>query len=262
MAGDEVLAERSGGRLTLTINRPGQRNALTDAVVDGLLRGLRAAKADAAVRVVVLAGAGDKAFCAGGDISQMGGAVADAFAAHRARAQFADIFREMWTLGKPTVARVQGPALAGGFGLAAACDFVVASEDAVFGLPEAHVGIWPYMVTAPLLHCMSAKQLLRLMLTGERIGAEAGKALGFVSEVVARGELDAAVDRLAASLLRASPQAVALGRTSFYAFLNHDIEPRLRMLEAMLTVNLGMPDAAEGLASFAEKRPPGWRGEG
>lgn len=251
---DSVLVERAGARLTLTINRPAQRNALTGEVLAGLRSGLASAKADPDVRVVVLAGAGDKAFCAGGDIGQMGGGEANALAAHEARGGLAALFRDMWELGKPTVARVQGHALAGGFGLAAACDFVVASEDAGFGLPEIGVGIWPYMVTVPLLISMPPKQVLRLMLTGERVSAAEGRALGFVTETVPAEGLDAAVDALAEKLAKAPPHAVALGRTAFYSVVNHDVEAKLKMLQAMLSVNLALPEAQAALAAFMERR--------
>jgi enoyl-CoA hydratase/carnithine racemase len=254
-----VLAERRGARLTLTINRPQQRNALTGEVLAALRDGLARAKADGGVRVVVLTGAGEKAFCAGGDIGQMGGGQmgageANSLAAHEARGGLAVLFRDLWELGKPTIARVQGHALAGGFGLAAACDFVVAGENATFGLPEIGVGIWPYMITIPLLHCMAPKQVLKLMLTGERVTAAEGKALGFVTETAPTEGLDAAVDALVDKLAKAPPHAVALGRTAFYAVVNHDVEMKLKMLQSMLSVNLALPQAQEAMAAFMAKR--------
>src|SRR5690606_7861424 len=109
----------------LTINRPEQRNALSDEVFDGLLSGLAHAYADDRVRAVVLTGAGDKAFCAGGDLRQMN-EDGDTFAAHFSKAKLARVFRALWSLGKPTIARVNGFCLAGGMGLALACDFVIA----------------------------------------------------------------------------------------------------------------------------------------
>ena len=254
MASDSVvMVERRGARATLTINRPEQRNALTPDVLAGLRAGLATAKADGAIRVVVITGAGEKAFCAGGDLGGMGAEEAGSLAAHEARGGLAALFRDLWDLGKPTVARVQGHALAGGFGLAAACDFVVAAETATFGLPEATLGIWPYMVTVPLLIAMPPKQVLRLMLTGERVSAAEGQRLGFVSEIAAPGELDTAVDRLVDGLAAIPPHAVALGRTSFYAAVNHDVEAKLKMLQAMLSVNLALPESRAAMASFARR---------
>jgi enoyl-CoA hydratase len=258
MSHSVVRRDRVGQALHLTIDRPEQRNALSNEVFSELRAGLAEAKADRATRAVVLAGAGDAAFCAGGDLRQMG-EDGDALDAHRGRAGLAGVIRDLWELGKPTIARVQGYALAGGFGLAAACDFVVASERAVFGVPEAGVGLWPYMITVPLLQSMPPKDVLRLMLTGRRIDAEEARRLGVVSDVVAHDNLDKAVADLVDELALAAPQAVSLGRTTFYSVLNHDVDVRLRMLEASLTVNLGLPDAREGLAAFGEKRRPAWQ---
>jgi enoyl-CoA hydratase/carnithine racemase len=252
-----VNYEVVGAAAYLTINRPERRNALSDEVFDGLRDGVRAARENREARVLVLAGAGDRAFCAGGDLRNMNDAT-DEFAAHRGRAQLAGLLRDLWELGKPTIARVQGYALAGGFGLAVACDFVVASDRAVFGAPEVKSGLWPYMITVPLLHALRPKDALRLMLTGRRVSAEEGARLGFVSELVTHENLDTAVATLVEELAAMSPQAIALGRTAFYAVLNHDVDARLRMLEAALSVNLSFADAKEGLTAFVEKRAPVW----
>ena len=142
------------------------------------------------MRVVVLTGAGDKAFCAGADLTGIA-ENAGAAAAHDGRGLLADLFRDMWSLGKPIVARVRGYALAGGFGLACACDLVVAADDAVFGTPEINVGLWPYMITVPLLRSMPPKTALDLMMTGRRVSAEEGARIGFVQRVVPVAELDA-----------------------------------------------------------------------
>jgi enoyl-CoA hydratase len=252
-----VNYEVVGSAAYLTINRPERRNALSDEVFDGLREGVRAAGSNAGVRALVLAGAGDRAFCAGGDLRNMHEAT-DEFAAHRGRAQLAGLLRDLWELGKPTIARVQGYALAGGFGLAVACDFVIASDRAVFGAPEVKAGLWPYMITVPLLQALRPKDALRLMLTGRQVTAEEGVRLGFVSELVTHERLDTAVTTLVDELAAVSPQAVSLGRTAFYSVLNHDMDARLRMLEAALSVNLSFADAKEGLTAFAERRTPVW----
>ena len=254
-----VTLTRNASSARLCINRPEQRNALSNQVLAELRAGLREVREDRDVRCLILEGAGDRAFCAGGDLSQMNSTDGDALDAHLGRSQLAGLFRDLWELGKPTIARVQGYALAGGFGLALACDLLVASEQAVFGVPEVGVGLWPYMITVPLLHAMQPKQALRLMLTGCRVSAQEAADLGFVTEVVQHEDLDLAVERLAAQIGRASPQAVRLGRTTFYSVLNTDVDARLRMLEASLTVNLGLPDAREGAAAFAARRPPAWQ---
>ena len=159
----ELLTQHSGGVARITINRPERRNAMSWGVMTALRAALAAAKADPEAKVVVLTGAGDAAFCAGADLGAMGGGVhgagdgvGDGFlATHEARGVLADVFDDLWHLGKPTIARVQGWALAGGMGLALACDLVLASERARFGAPEINVGLWPYMITVPLLSASS-----------------------------------------------------------------------------------------------------------
>ena len=251
--------EVSGPVARLTIDRPERRNALSWDVVTGLRRALAAARADPAVRVVVLTGAGERAFCAGADLGGMGPG-AGAVGAHDARGELARLFVDLWELGKPTIARVRGYALAGGFGLALACDLVVAADDAQFGTPEVDLGLWPYMVTVPLCRAMPPKRALELMLTGRRVDAAEAERIGFVTRVVPVAELDAAVDELARALAAKPPEAVRLGRDSFYAVWDMAARDALAALHPLLAVTAAGDEAAEGLAAFAEKRPPRWAG--
>jgi len=258
-AAAEVLYHVRGGVATVTVNRPERRNAMSYGVMNGLRDAVARARADDSVRVVVLTGAGDRAFCAGADL----GGIADnagAAAAHDGRGLLADLFRDLWSLGKPTIARVRGYALAGGFGLALACDFVLAADDAQFGTPEVNVGLWPYMITVPMLRSMPPKTVLELQMTGRRVGAEEAARIGFVNRVVPVDELDAAVDELAATLASKSPLVVRWGRDAFYRVLELDADAALDHLQAMLTVHTQSEDAAEGVAAFAEKREPHWTG--
>ena len=255
----EVLYETAHGIARVTINRPERRNAMSYGVMQGLRDAVARARADADVRVVVLTGAGDKAFCAGADL----GGIADnegAAAAHEGRGLLADLFRDMWALGKPIIARVRGFALAGGFGLACACDMVIASDDSTFGTPEINVGLWPYMITVPLLRSMAPKTALDLMMTGRRVDAAEGQRLGFVQRVVPVAELDATVDALAAELSQKSPLIMRWGRDAFYRVLEMDANEALAYLQGLLTVTTQTEDAAEGVAAFAEKRAPQWKG--
>ncbi|HUD17779.1 MAG TPA: enoyl-CoA hydratase-related protein [Acidimicrobiales bacterium] len=259
-----LLAQRAGPVLTLTINRPEQRNAMTWEVIGGLRRHLARAKDDPAVRVVVLAGAGDRAFCAGADLSGMAprqsGGAGDEFSDHHsARGWLAELFEEMWHLGKPIIARVQGWAMAGGFGLALACDMLIASEQARFGAPELNVGLWPYMVTVPMLRSMSPKQALDMILTGRVVGAEEAERIGFVTRVVPAERLDAEVAEVAAVLASKPPGVMRMGRESFYAVLGSAATEALPYLHAMLTVTSQTAEAAEGIAAFLEKRSPAWQ---
>lgn len=259
MTEPEVLYAVDGAVARVTINRAERRNSMSYGVMQGLRDGVAAAKADDAVRVVVLTGAGDRAFCAGADL----GGIADnagAAGAHDGRGLLADLFRELWALGKPTIARVRGYALAGGFGLALACDFVIAAEDAQFGTPEVNVGLWPYMITVPMLRSMPPKKVLELQATGRRVNAVEAERIGFVTRVVPVDALDAAVDELAATLAAKSPLVLRWGRDAFYRVLEMEADPALDYLQSMLTVHTLSEDAAEGVTAFAEKRTPEWKG--
>jgi enoyl-CoA hydratase/carnithine racemase len=254
---DVVLQTTRDGASWITINRPDQRNALNNHVLDQLVTAVQRAKLDPAVNSIVLTGAGGRAFCAGGDLKEMGDAQ-DALMQHRGRAGLAELFHALWGADKPTIARIDGYCLAGGMGVALACDIVLATPESVFGAPEVKAGLWPYMITLPLLRSMQPKAALRLMMTGERVDAHDGLKLGFLTEVVGQEALDARVAEYVTAFRSVSPQALALGRRSFYSALDHDSHGRLEALHASLGLALTMPDAVEGLAAFAEKRPPRW----
>jgi len=257
-AGRQLLYESAGGIGRITINRPERRNAMSWEVVAGLRESLSAARSDPEVRVVVLGGAGDEAFCSGADLGGMVGE--DFLSVHEARGQLAGVFGDLWQLGKPTIARVQGWALAGGFGLALACDMVVASDRARFGAPEINVGLWPYMITVPMARSMPPKKALELMLTGRVVEAIEAERIGFVNSVVPHMELDSAVEQLASDLATKSPAVMKLGRGAFYAVWDMAAADALSHLHAMLTLNTQTEDAEEGIAAFLEKRKPNWSG--
>ncbi|MHB1502378.1 MAG: enoyl-CoA hydratase/isomerase family protein [Acidimicrobiales bacterium] len=276
----EVLVECSGGVARITINRPERRNAMSWEVIGGLRAAFGDVKLDTEVRVVVLAGAGDSAFCSGADLGGMGNQSAMGvstpattgahlqpveggagfLAQHRSRGELAGLFEDMWSLGKPVIARVQGWAMAGGFGLALACDLVVASDRARFGAPEVNVGLWPFMITVPLTRSMPPKQALELMLTGRVVDAAEAFRLGFVTRVVPHDQLDVAVAELAGTIAAKSPAVVRLGRDAFYAVWDMQASQALAHLHAMLTLTTLTDDAAEGIAAFLDKRSPEWRG--
>lgn len=255
----DIRVEVVDGVARLTIDREAQRNALSWDAIAALRSLVAQARADAAVRVVVLTGAGDRAFCSGADLGGMAtGADVDPAATHAARGELAGLFADLWALGKPTIARVRGYALAGGFGLALACDLVVAADDAVFGTPEVDVGLWPHQITVPLVRSMPPKRALELMMTGRRVDAAEADRIGFVTRVVPVAGLDAAVGELAATLAAKSPTAMRIGRDGFYATLDMAAAEALAVLHPLLTVTASTADAAEGIAAFREKRPPEW----
>jgi enoyl-CoA hydratase/carnithine racemase len=259
MGDQQVLVDGAGGVLTVTLNRPERRNAMTWDMVDRLRAAVAEAKADPGVRVVVLTGAGDRAFCAGADLGGMA-AGASELELHEGRGRLARLFQDLWELGKPTIAKVRGYCLAGGFGLALACDLVVAADDATFATPEVDVGLWPFMVTVPLCRSMPPKKALELMLTGRRVDAAEAERIGFVTRVVPVAQLDEATAELAATLAAKPPTAMRLGRDAFYRVWDAGAADALAALHPLLGVLAGTDDAREGMAAFAEKRPPTWSG--
>lgn len=256
---DQLLATTDDGVLTLTINRPERRNALSWDVIKGLRSAVAGARDDADVRCVVICGAGDRAFSAGADLGGMADNASYA-EVHDARGELARVFMDLYGLGKPTIAKVRGYCLAGGFGLALACDLVIAADDATFGTPEINVGLWPYMITVPLTRSMAPKKALELMMTGRRFDAAEADRLGLLTRVVPVDRLDDEVAEVAATLASKSPSVMRMGRDSFYSVWGRGAAESLAQLHPLLTVNTSLEDAAEGITAFLEKRDPVWTG--
>jgi enoyl-CoA hydratase/carnithine racemase len=259
-AEDEVLFELDArGVVTLTLNRPARRNALSPGLVSALRAALERVRSEPVARVVVLTGAGEQAFCAGGDLG--GGMTGGGFLASvEEKGGFVHVVRALHDLGKPVVARLNGDALGGGVGLLLACDLVVAPEDARIGLPEVKVGLWPMMVTALLVRHVGRKQAAELMLLGERIEATEARRLGLVNRVVPRAELDAEVERIVGALLERSAAVLRLGKDAFHQTADLPLEAALWALRDRLVQNTLLDDAAEGVMAFIEKRKPRWSG--
>lgn len=244
---------------TITINRPELRNSLSWQVMAELKDALAIAGQDPDVRAVVLTGSGDRTFCAGADLAGLANPD-DISSLHDGIGAMPGLLQELWAVGKPTIARVFGHCLAGGFGLALACDFVIASDDATFGTPEINLGVWPYVITVPIRNSMPTKKALELLMTGRRVDAAEAERIGFVNRVVPRDHLDQAVDELASSLVSKAPTAMRLGRKSFYDTLGLPANMAFGILQPLLTVTASTPEAAEGLRAFRERREPGWSG--
>ena len=253
-----VLYDLDGVTARITIDRAEKRNAINPEVVRGIATALTRAEEDR-VKVVVLTGAGDKAFCAGGDLGGMAGADGKV-GEHFLRAEVGDLFTQMRRSDVPIVARVNGHALAGGFGLMLACDLVVAAEDAEIGTPEVNIGLWPFMISALIQRDVPRKIALEMMLTGKRVPVSEGERWGFVNRVVPRSELDAAVDELVEVVASKSPLIARLGKRSFYEAEDMDTDSALRYLAGMLTVCLSSEDTIEGVTAFIQKRAPEWKG--
>jgi enoyl-CoA hydratase len=260
MADDVVLYEVRGPAAWLTINRPDRRNSLSDEVIDGLIEGLERAAVDPEVRVVVLTGVGDKAFCAGGDLTSTMAPQEGRVQQHDRRERIAILLTRIGRHPRPVVARVNGIALAGGFGLMLACDLVVTADDVEFGTTEINVGLWPFMISAVIKRNIPRKIALEMMMTGRRITAEDAARWAMVNRVVPRGQLDQEVDALVGELAAKSPLVLRLGKESFGRIDDMGLDASLAYLNAMLTVDLESEDVVEGVSAFMEKRKPDWRG--
>lgn len=256
-APDEVLYSTAERVATITINRPDRRNAINPDVVRGISDALTKVEHDDTVAVAVLTGAGDKAFCAGGDLGGM--ASTSKLSQHFVRAEVGELFEQMRACRVPIVARVNGHALAGGFGLMLACDLVIAADDAELGTPEINLGLWPFMISAVIKRDMPRKIALELMLTGRRMSAEEGARWGMVNRVVPTAELDAALNEMTEVLTSKSALIASLGKRSFYGIEDMSFDAALQHLAGMLSLTLESEDTIEGVTAFLQKRAPDWK---
>jgi len=257
---DLVLFEARGPAAWLTINRPDRRNALSTEVIDALLAGLDRARETPDVRCVVLTGSGERAFCAGADLTSTMAADAGRVVQHEQRGRIGDLLMAICRHPQPVVARVNGVALAGGFGLMLACDLVLAADDVEVGTPEVDVGLWPFMISAVIHRNVPRKVALDMMLTGRRVPAAEAERWGMINRLVPRHQLDQAVEELTAELASKSPLVLRLGKESFYRSQDMAFDEALGYLNAMLTVDLESEDVLEGVSAFLEKRRPQWKG--
>ncbi|HEX4580287.1 MAG TPA: enoyl-CoA hydratase/isomerase family protein [Candidatus Dormibacteraeota bacterium] len=256
---DALYEAGADGVATITLNRPEQRNPLGPQMLRDLASALGAARDDAAVRAVVLTGAGDRAFCAGADLSSFA-ADAGELERHDGRGLFVELFIACEKLGKPLIGCINGHALAGGFGLALCCDLVVASDQATFGTPEIRVGVWPMMIMSIVTRNLGRKRAMELFMTGARIDAATAMQWGIVNRVVPYDQVREDAHAWAAEIAAWSPLVMRLGRDAFYAIDSLDYETALRYLQAQLTVLSMSEDFREGVTAFLEKRAPQFRG--
>jgi enoyl-CoA hydratase len=257
---EHVRYATDGGVATVTVAREEKLNALSSAVVGELLRAFLAAKADPAVRAVVLTGAGGKAFVAGADIAEMSALPPDDARRFAERGQQLTLLVER--LGKPVIAAVNGFALGGGCELALACHIRLASEDAKFGQPEVKLGLVPGFGGSQRLPRLVGKgRALELLLAGGTVGAEEALRIGLVNRVVPAAELAGAAAELAARIAANGPLAIEYCLAAVTSGAEMPLEEALRMEAALFGLCFASEDMREGTRAFLEKRKPQFTGE-
>ncbi|MDD3353685.1 enoyl-CoA hydratase/isomerase family protein [Zoogloea sp.] len=251
--------ERSGAVATIWMNRPEVFNAFNEQLIADLGKACAELDGDEHVRVVILAGRG-RHFSAGADLNWMQRASTYGEAENLADARaFAGMLRTLSGLSKPTIARVQGAALGGGTGLAAACDMAVASEDALFSTSEVKFGIIPAVISPYVLRAIGPRHALRYFQSAERIKADQARAIGLVNEVVPVDQLDAAIGAIVEPLLAGGPKAQLAAKELIAAVAGRPIDAAVAEETAMRIARQRATDEArDGIAAFLEKRPPMW----
>ncbi|WP_374488515.1 enoyl-CoA hydratase [Zoogloea sp.] len=253
-----VLRQDAEGVATLTLNRPGQFNALSRPMLEALLAALQALAADKSVRVVVLAGAG-KAFCAGHDLKEMRGNYTKEFQQALFRL-CGKVMMQIIAMPQPVIARVHGIATAAGCQLVSMCDLAVAAEPARFAVSGINVGLFCATPSVGLARNMGRKEAFEMLVTGDFIDAAEARRRGLVNRVVSSEELDVEVSRLAASICAKSPVAIAMGKQMFYSQLEMGMDAAYQLAAETMACNMMSEDAAEGIDAFMAKRKPVWQG--
>jgi enoyl-CoA hydratase/carnithine racemase len=256
----QLRVEDRGSACWVTIDRAAQHNTITDELMQELTAALQAAEAMPGVRAIVITGAGDKTFCAGGVLNSAADGSPFALEPARFDNPVADLFRAMDRCNLPIVARVNGGAFGGGLGLVCACDFAVAADTAQFGTTEARVGVFPMMILPVLMRVIPRRRLLEMCCYAHRFAAAQAQQMDIVNEVVAADQLDAAVDALVHRLAANSPVALRIGRRAIGAMTDLSLTDALNLAQAVLPVLAQSEDTREGMKAFAERRAPVWPG--
>ena len=256
---DTLLISRDGPVARVFLNRPDVRNAFNDGVIAELAAAFTGFAADATLRAVVLGGHG-KAFCAGADLSWMRAMADYTWEQNRADAQgLADMLHAIWSCPVPVIGRVHGDCYAGGVGLAAVCDILVAAEGVNFCLSEARLGLLPATIGPYVVKALGEQASRRYFATAERFDAARAHALGFVHEVVPADALDAKVDELVAALLANGPAAVRACKQLVQDVADRPIDDALRADTARRIADIrASAEGKEGVQAFLNKRKPSW----
>ena len=252
---DHLLYSVEKNVARLIINREAQRNAISLEAIELFSKCLDEAEKDENVRVILITGSGEKAFCSGADL---GGAVDGKI--QQGFKSYARLITRLSSYPKPVVARINGACMAGGMGLMLACDIVIAKKDAKFGTPEVNVGLWPMMIGALIYRNVLRKKAMEMILLGERLTADQALNMGLITRVVQPDELDDEVDQILKSLAAKSPIGMKIGKEAFYAMADMPFEQAVDFLSDKIAEVAATDDAREGITAFIEKRKPNFKG--
>ena len=258
MSYDTILVERGGIVGIIKLNRPQQRNTLGTKLTNDIIKALHDFDNDPEVHVIVIMSNLPRVFSAGRDLAE--GSVTDVMKQRETSSGPAQLWLTLRSLKKIVIASVNGYALAGGTGLAVCCDLVIAAEDAVFGLPEINVGLFP-MTIAPAMvrNVTSLKKCLELFVTGDRFSAQEAESIGLVNKVVPPDKLEEATLELARKIASKSPTTLQLGKQFFYNMLDMEYTQATKYAAEMISIVAISEDGQEGQRAFVEKREPQWK---
>ena len=256
MSEDHLLYRVAGNIAHLIINREQQRNALSGEAISLFLKYLDAAEANEDIRVILITGTGDKAFCSGADLGgTTGGELKEAFG------NYALLLKRLAGYPKPIVAKINGYCLAGGMGLMLACDIVISRNDTKFGTPEVNVGLFPMMIGALIYRNVLRKKAMEMVLMGEKLSSDQALEMGLITRAVPPQQLDAEVEKTLNSLASKSPIGLKIGKKAFYAMADMPFEEAVDFLSAKIAEVAATEDAKEGITAFLEKRKPVFKGK-
>lgn len=257
---ETILYEKTDNVIRITLNRPEKRNAMSSQMLEELTVAFETADKDHDAACVILRGAGDKAFCAGADLG--GFAQSDSFYEnYENRGLFPKLFMVMEKLSKPTLAAVNGHCVAGGMGLMMACDLAIAKAGCKMGTPEIARGLFPFMISTLIGRAVPRRRIFEMMLVGETFSSETAAEWNLVNKTVPAEEFDEAVEAWAKKISGYSPAVLRLGRRALIQQDGMSLEGALTYLQGLLSVNVMMEDAGEGIAAFFQKREPEWKGK-
>jgi enoyl-CoA hydratase/carnithine racemase len=257
--GEDLLYELKGPVAFLTINRESRRNAISQEMILGFLENLQAAEKKSEVRAVCITGTGDRAFCSGADLAiTLAGEGLNRLEGAR---NYARLMKMMSRFGKPLVARVNGPCLAGGLGIMLSCEIVIARNDSYFCTPEVNVGIFPMMIGALLYRNVGRKKAMDMVLTARKVQAREAEAMGLVTRAVAPENLDKEIHDTLDLLAGRSPIGMRIGKEAFRAMSDMSLDDAIDYLCGALGKVISTEDAMEGMMAFMEKRKPDFKGK-